>query len=227
MKPHHIIILVLLTGCVALYYLWRRDSNKLASAESVLTEKEATIKYLKSESGRTISQKPVPEISKADFEKHYADLARELKEDFNLKLRNVRTALQAEIQAQGKGVVTVVRDTIYQPNGSSIEIDSIFVRDGYLSLTGGMADRTFGYKYTYQDTAIFAISTTKKWLFGKESLTGSVRLSNRNARVISQTAVSIKDYRDKRFVVSVGAGYDPFGNRFVPSIHFGWALLKF
>lgn len=33
--------------------------------------------------------------------------------------------------------------------------------------------------------------------------------------------------RRKRIVISLGAGYSPFGNQFVPSVQIGWAIVKF
>jgi uncharacterized protein DUF6549 len=219
--------LALLIMVLIFLYAWNLRS-KLESATSVLQEKDAQLTYFKANSGKTVSEKPGAEISRQDFEKHYSDLAADLK-DLKVKIRSLNAVFKAAIEAKGEGVVTIVRDTVRLPGYIPFIMDSVFIDDSYLKLKAQIIPGTFesklSYSYTYQDSIVMAIAGKRKWFLGNERLYGSARMSNPNARSLSQTAVLLKQ-RDKRFVISLGANYDPFSNRVSPGIHCGWALIK-
>jgi len=225
-KPALITVGVLLILCGYLFWRLETKSRQLESKTSALEEKEATIREFRTASGRTATEKPTAEISNADFEKHYADIVKDLRQDMDIKLRNVVGVLKAEIEAQGKGELILVRDTIRVPGAVPMVLDSAFIDDGYLKLKGGITARTFGYNYNYSDSLIFAVHSSRKWFLGNEKLVGTGRLSNPNAKITNQTSIVIRK-RDKRFVISAGVGYNPFTNQVVPSVHAGYALFKF
>jgi len=220
----YLLPLALLIMVLLFLYAWNLRS-KLERSESILTEKESQITYFKSQSGKTVSEKPAAEISKSDLEKHYSDIAADLR-DMKIKFSRLEAVSKAAIEAKGEGVVTIVRDTIPVPGSVPVILDSVFITDGWLDLRGGIKGQRFGYTYSYQDSIVMAISGKRKWFLGNERLYGSARVSNPNARATSLTSVLLK-HRDKRFVISLGANYDPFTNRFSPGIHAGWSLLKF
>lgn len=212
---------------VIAFLIWRLSvvNRKLDSSAGVLQEKEAQITYFKAQSGKTVGVKPAAEVSKADLQKHYADLTADL-QDMKVELSRLRTAVKVQFQAIGKGEAIIVRDTIRLPGLQDQATDSVFVNDGYLSLKARIGDK-FRYQYAYQDSVIVAVSGKKKWLFGNEVLQGSVKFGNPNARAINQTAVVLQGARDKRFVISVGASYNPFTNTLAPGVHLGYAIFKF
>lgn len=220
--------LLLILSLVTAFLLWRdsRRSAKMESVESVLQEKSDSLRHFKTESGRVASVKAAAEISRDDLKEHYPEIVAQLK-DLKIEQKNLRAIVRAGFEASGSGVVTVIRDTIRLADGIQTR-DSLFVNDGYLNFRSSIDFREdAGYKYTYQDSIIFSISGKKKWFLGRESMIGSARMSNPSARVLNQNAILIKGARDKRFVISVGVGYAPFSNEFSPSIHAGYALLKF
>lgn len=219
--------LIAALAMVIAFLFWRLSvvNRKLESSAGVLQEREAQITHFKAQSGKTVGEKPAAEISKADLQKHYADITAEL-QDMKVEVSRLRTAVRVQFQAIGKGEAIIVRDTIRLPGLQDQATDSVFVNDGYLSLKARIGP-AFRYQYAYQDSVIVAVSGKKKWLFGNEVLQGSVKFGNPNARAISQTAVVLQGARDKRFVISAGVSYDPFGNRFVPAVHAGYALFKF
>lgn len=220
-----LLILALGIAIVLLFlYAWNLR-GKLQLTKSILTEKEAQLSYFTAKSGKTVSEKPAGEVTKADLQKHYADLTADLK-DMKVKLSGLQAVFKAAIEAKGEGAVTIVHDTVRVPGSVPVVLDSVFIADGWLRLRGGIKDQRFGYKYVYQDSIVMAISGKKRWFLGKERLYGSVRLSNPAARATNQTAL-LMNHRDKRFYIGVGANYDPFSNRFSPGIHAGWALVKF
>jgi len=213
---------------VIAFLIWRLSvvNRKLDSSAAVLQEKEAELTHFKAQSGKIVTEKPAAEITKADLKEHYADLAADL-QDMKIKLSQVKAVLKAVVEAKGEGVVSIVHDTIRVPGSVPMFLDSVFIDDHYLALRGGIHQGNFGYHYTYQDSIVMAISRKRKGWFGKETLIGSARLSNPNARAVSSTSILIKGARDKRFVISVGASYNPFTNTFSPAIQAGYALIKF
>lgn len=217
---------------VIAFLIWRLSvvNRKLERSESVLIEKTDTIRYFKAKSGKIVAEKAGAEITKEDLKDHYQDLAADL-QDMKVKLNSVRAVLKAVVQSQGQGKALIVRDTIQLPGYIPFIQDSVFIDDSYLKLRAqiipGTRDSYLAYRYTYQDTIVMSISGKKKWLFGKETLIGSARLSNPSAKVTNMTSVLIKQPRDKRFVISAGLIYDPFSSRFAPGLSCGYALLKF
>lgn len=220
--------LLAIMAVITAFLLWR-DSRRTAerdSLKSALQEKEDTIRYFKTQSGRTASVKVAAEVSREDLENHYPELVSRIK-DLEINIKNLRAITSAGFQARGSGLAKVIRDTIYLPGVAPVVQDSININDGYLSMNGRVKDGHLRYQYAYQDSIIFSVSGKKKWLFGKETLQGTARMSNPNARVTNQNAILMQGARDKRLVISVGVGYSPFGNQFYPSVHAGYALLRF
>lgn len=201
--------------------LWQQDRTKRFSAESALTEQQAKTIYWQTEAGKTVSSKPAAEITKADLQEHYQDIAAELK-DMKIKLNQVKAVLKATIEASGEGVGLIVHDTVLLATGPESR-DSLVTNDGYLNHR--IAANNAGYKYTYRDSILFALVRKRKGWFGKESLYGEVKMSNPASRSIGQTSILIRE-RQKRFNVSVGAGYDPFSNSVRPGVFIGYSLIK-
>jgi hypothetical protein len=227
MKPAYIFLIM--AGVIA-FLLWRlnRVAGKLERTDSVLSEKTDSIRYWKSRSGKTVASKTAAEISPREIDKHYQDISAELK-DMRIKLSQVRAVLKASIEATGEGKVIIVRDTIFAPGYVPFIQDSVFIDDSYLRLKAqvipGTNESYLAYKYTYSDTVLWAAYDKKKWIFGNERLYADFRLSNPNARAVNMTSVLIRQ-RDKRFNVSIGAGYDPFTNQVRPGIYLGYSLIR-
>lgn len=198
---------------------------KLDSAESVIREKDAKIDYWRTEAGKTVSSKPAAEITKADLQEHYHDVAADLK-DMQIKLNQVKAVLRAVVEAKGEGIVRIIRDTVRVATGLESR-DSLFVDDGFLDFRSSISfTEDAGYKYTYQDSILFALVRKKKGLFGKKELYGQVRMSNPSSRAIGQTSILISE-RQKRFYVGVGASYNPFTNQLEPGVQAGYKLISF
>jgi hypothetical protein len=224
MKSSYIFLIM---AVVIAFLIWRLAAvnRKLESSAAVLQEKEAQITYFKAQSGKIVAQKPAAEISKADLQDHYRDVAADLK-DMRIKLSQVRAVLKASIEATGSGQVRIVRDTVRVPGRAVMQRDSLFFEDGYLDLLALINPGIGGnYRYTYSDTILWAAYDKKKWIFGNERLYADFRLSNPNARAVNMTSVLIRQ-RDKRFNVSIGVGYDPFTNQVRPGIYVGYSLIR-
>jgi hypothetical protein len=68
----------------------------------------------------------------------------------------------------------------------------------------------------------------KIWQIWKdEKLYATTMFSNPNAKITGTTSILVDNYRDKRWVLSVGGYVDPFNQKAGVSLNFGYALLKF
>lgn len=221
-----VLVALLALALVILYSAYQGQKMTAESRHSIIMEQNAQIEYRKTREGQIIADKVAAEARAADLEDAYPRLAKVITEQMDIRLKNLRTAIQAEFQAMNSGTSTVIRDTIYR-EGKSVAVDSVKINDGYLSLKGEIETGKFAWDYSYQDSVTIALHVKKKWLFGKETLYSSIMLKNPNAKVVNSTTVQIKGARDKRFNISVGVSYDPFRNQFSPSINAGWALIRF
>lgn len=230
MKKDLTYLAVIAALAVLVYILSTRNqinAGNLSRATSIIREQQAEITYRKDNEGRIIADKLAAEATAKQLTEAYPSLANTLIKDFDIKLKNLRTVLQAEIKATGKGTGIIIRDTIWRENQIANVVDSIFATDQYLRFKGQVSKEGFEWNYEYTDSLIFATHVKKKWLFGKEQLFVSGRLANPSAKVTRQTAIQVSDCRDKRFSVQIGIVYDPFNNRLAPGIGIGYSLFKF
>lgn len=228
LDPKWIVIIVLTGACIALLVTLQYTAGKIASIGSALAEKDAQIAYRTAENGRIIAEKQAAEIRASDLAKAYPEVVEELKKEFDIKLKDVKAYVRHEIQAQGKGEGSTINYYYTDSTGVRRFQQEINVSDGYLQLDAVILDTNrYTYSYLYTDTITTVLSTKRKWFLGNEKLFATTRLRNPSARVTNTTNVLINDHRDKRFVLSAGAYYDPFRQNYGVGVHFGYALIKF
>jgi len=230
MKKDLTYLIVIAALAVVIYILFTRNqinAGNLHRATTIIQEQQAEISYRKDNEGRIIADKVAAEATAKQLAESYPSLANTLIKDFDIKLKNLRTVIQAEIRASGNGTGIIVRDTIYRDSVIANVVDSIFASDQYLRFKGQVSKEGFAWNYTYSDSLIFATHVKKKWIFGNEQLFVSGRLSNPSAKFTKQTAIRMENYRDKRFSVMAGALYDPFNNRVSVGVGIGFSLWKF
>jgi len=226
-----IIIAVLLVLCIGLVVRIQGLQDKNSRYESVIREKTDSIKYHVNENGRVVAEKAAAVVTTHEMMKLYKDEIADIRKDFDIKAKDIKAFVRAEIQAQGSGTATIINNHYVDSTGRQVRAKNFAFSDGYLSFKSTIFDSltTAFSTYTYSDTLTYVFSTKKKWLLGKEQLYGSGQLSNKNAKITSATNVLVKDYKDKRWVVSAGVSYVPFGEgmKVQPTVSFGYALFKF
>lgn len=205
----------------------QRRNNDITKA--ILREKTDSISYWKNKHGQVVSEKAAAEIRTKDFEEHYQQDVKRLKEELNISTKELKAYVKAQFAAQGTGSTTIVHNHYTDSTGAQVVKPVFNIDDGYLALDAAINGNQVDYNYTYNDDFIYAFHTKKDWFFGKEKLYGSGRLSNPNARITNATNVLINNYRDKRWVISAGVSYLPFlpESPVQLSVTFGYALIKF
>lgn len=211
-----------------------RQHSKLVEDQfrSANGQHQTEVEYLKNELGKTVSAKQAAEISSRQFIDLYKREAAELRDDLNIKIKNLKSYVRAEFRATGGGPSVIVNRP--EPE-SEIEFESessidttpyLFFKDGYLDFSSTIGRDPLA-KYTYTDTLVYAVASKKKWFLGKEQLYGNGMFANPNAKITGSTDVLINNYRDKRWAVTVGPYYDPFRGQAGVSVGLGYTLIKF
>lgn len=230
MKTHIYYITALTIAGFIIFYFYDKDRKSQAREkqyQSVITEKDAVIKYHVNDKGKIIAEKEASQISTKEFLDAYQSEAERLRNDMDIRTKNLRAYIQASFDAKGQGTGSVINN-YYDSAGHKMLTRHFTMTDGYLTFNA-IIDSTAksNYVYDYQDSLIYAFHVKKKWLLAPEKFYGSGMLSNKNAKITNATNVLINDYKDKRWVISAGVGYDPFSNQFRPVVSLGYALFKF
>lgn len=209
--------------------LWLKSKEHAKDLTSILIEKKDSLRYHKNKYNQVVAEKASVEISAKEFMDNYKAEETKLKDQLNVTAKDLRAYMDAKFVTVGHGNTTVIHNHYTDSTGRAQDSTSLQISDGYLALRASISDSTrrAKYIYTYSDSMTFAISVKKKWVLGSEKLYGSGVFGNPNTKITHSTSVLIKDYRDKRWVVSAGVSYNPFVNQFVPAVHFGYALIKF
>jgi len=203
---------------------FKRENNQ---KEAIIAEQADSLKYHRNERGHLIAEKIAVQAHADDLEKAYPKLAQELHDELDLKFKQIKSLVQAGFQAQGSGNSTVIHNH-YDSAGSSYPFWQLKASDGYMNFQADIYDSLHApYKYNYRDTITTTVAFRKKWLFGKEQLFSSSYLKNPNAKVTNSTSLLIDSYRDKRYGLGVGIGYDPLTNKPVINAGVYFLILKF
>lgn len=226
---YFIVIAALLFASLFFYNRTQTLKERNQDKDSIISEKNDSLRYTKNENGRIVAEKNAAIASSREIAKAYPQLEKELKEDFAVKIKNLRTYIRSEILAQGQGKATVINNYHIDSTGNKIEYRDVKFNDGYLTFESSIFEGLdFGdSKYSYADTISTVISVKKKWFLGNEKFYASSMLRNPNAKVINSTSILIDNVKDKRFCVYVGPGYDFLNNQVTLNVGVGYALIKF
>lgn len=221
------IAVIVLLSVIWVIHEVRQFKEKEKGYQSIIKEKDAIITYKTNKEGELIAQKDAAIGSYKQLAEAYPQIAESIQKDFDIKLKNLKAYMQSEFEARGSGNSTVTNNYYIDSAGNKVEYFKLSANDGYLNFNADVYSPTKApYTYSYKDSIQYAISREKKWLFGNERLLASGKLSNPGAKITNTTSYLIQDYRDKRFYLGAGMSYGLDG-RFVPSIHVGYALIKF
>ena len=230
-KPNLTLISVLIASVLIICLLYNKNMKSQAreiKLTSIIKEKTDSIRHRKNKDGQTVSEKSAASVTPKQFEEAYADLAKELNRQFDVKIKDLRAVIKAEFEARGEGNAVTNYYNVYDSlQRDTVKAINFKVDDGYLDLDATILPSRSPYKYVYGDTLSYGFVAKKKWLLGREQLYGFGGLRNPNAKIIAATNVLIDSYRDKRWVVSAGVSYLPLTNQVQPSVTVGYALFKF
>lgn len=223
----YIVAVALAILCGWLFTQLRKSDAENTRKDSIIAEQIDSVRHWKTESGRIASEKAAAVASAKEFQEAYPKLADELKREFDVKVKDLKAYVKAEFEARGEGKGSI--SNTYYVDSTGHRYKEFTMDDGYLKFRTTLFDSLTAapYKYTYADTLTYGFRVKKKWLLSREKLYGFGGLRNPNAKITSATNVLIDDYKDKRWVVMAGAGYDPFNNKLIPMLGVGYALFRF
>lgn len=223
---------VIFALAVFLLVIWlihevRTYKKKEESYRSIIKEKDAIISYRENKEGKLIAEKDAAVGSYKQLAEAYPQIAESIQKDFDIKLKNLKAYMQAEFEVHASGNSTITHNYYTDSAGNKVEYFKLKASDGYLDFNADVySPKNAPYTYSYTDSIQYTISTDKKWFLGNERLLASGKLSNPGAKITNTTSYLVENYKDKRFYLGAGMSYGLDG-RFVPSIHIGYALIKF
>lgn len=226
-----IIIAILILALVILWDKYQGQKMTAESRGSIIREQTAEIEYRKTKEGKIIAEKIAAEAQVKDLKTSYPKLVDLITKQMDIRLKDLSSVFEAKFKAVGQGEVRIIEIPARKDSTDSTKIlppqRGFTVADGFLEFNGTIDAEKIQYSYTYTDKITAVISIKKKWFLGKETFVGTATLDNPNAVVTNQTAIQVQQPRTKRWVLSVGASYDPFKNQVRPAIHLGWRVLAF
>lgn len=221
--------IILLAVAVFLYTQWRKESRESARKDTVISEKTDSLEYTTNKLGQAVAEKDAAVVTASELDDFYKKEITQIKEEMSINKRDIKAFIKAEFQARGEGTTTINNQYYQDSTGVTVSERTFSIADGYLTLDAVLDSTKVKYNYSYSDEILSVFHFDKKWLFGKETLKASSRLKNPNAKVINSTAVTVEEYKDKRFVLAAGVSWLPLNPdiQFWPTISVGYALLKF
>lgn len=200
--------------------------------ESAIEEKNAQITTWQNKYGETLQKKQAAELRLKDVEKAYPEIVKVIEDRMEIKFKNLRAYIQNEFEVRGSGTGTATNH-YYIDSAGNKTIDSAVIKTGDKFLQHEVTyypNKLFApFHYVYRDTARTAIASDKVWwkVWKDERLYSTTLFGNPDAKITGTTNILVKNYRDKRWVVSVGGYYDPLRQQYGFSINGGYALFKF
>lgn len=228
MRERIVFIAVIISLLFLIYFITRQHNEVVSSYKSILDQKNSEIEYHVNEKGKIISEKGAAEMRYRDLQKAYPQIYKSIKDDMDIKIKNLRAYIQSEFQASASNNGTITNNYIITADSTKKQYRVLNINDGYLKLVSYIGDSSNSpYNYTYTDTVKQAISIKRKWFLGNEHMYATAAMSNPNSKVYGNSSILIKDYRDKRFGVGIGANYNPFTNKIYFGIGIQYNLIKF
>lgn len=216
---------------IAIILLVRENNNLRRSndrKDTIISEQNDSITHYVNKEGHIVGEKPLAVATPEDIKQAYPELVEEIRKEFDIKIKEVKAIMKAGFLAQGSGNAIINNHYHTDSLGNRYPVWELKATDGYLDFRASVLDSLHApYHYTYGDTALTVFAGKKKGWFGKEKLFASTTFKNPNARIIGATNILVDGYKDKRWAVYIGAGYDPLLHKPTIGIFFGRALIKF
>lgn len=223
--PILVAVLLVLSGW--LFVELRKMKAELNRKDTIIAEKEGQVTHWKTESGRNAIEKDAAIATAKEFKEAYPKFTEELKNEFDVKWRDMRAFVRAEFQAQGKGTGAI--SNTYYIDSAGQRYKEFNMDDGYLKFRTTLFDSMTmaPYQYTYGDTLTYGFNVRRKWFLGKERLYGFGGLKNPQAKIIGATNVLIDEFKDKRFSLGPYVGYSFTQNRVDFGVSLQYSIWKF
>lgn len=243
-KAIEYIVIFILALLLAFVYMELQESKASDQRkDSVIAEKNDSIRYHKNELGKVVASKTAAVIKDGeDLKTQYPGIYADLQEQFGLSAKEIKKDLRAyihsEFEARGSGTGTVINHYHNDSSANNI-LDSAVIKTGddYMSHQVTYIPGVLNppYSYVYRDTARTVFLSDKRfWQFWKdEHLTARTTFSNPNSKSTKMTNIMVNSVRDKRFSVSISGGWGlvKVGNEvhtgFFVGPSFSYYLIKF
>jgi hypothetical protein len=197
----------------------------------IISAKEDSLKIWQDEAGRWRVAATTAQVSKEDLQKFFSLESKQIREDFDLKLKNVTGFIRANIRTTG--TVTIKTDTgtnIIVQNADGSDTARFHYSDAWVKFDATLFNNHLTIPYQTRDSVVFVSSRKNIGFLGLGS--SKVILDgisyNPNSKISGITGIEVK-LPDRRFGVGPYIGYGWNGRRWLPSagISIHYSLIKF
>jgi hypothetical protein len=220
-----IIIVVLVAACVAFYIRAEIYSARNDGLESIIAEKEDTIRTYKNKLGNEVASKRAAEASISVIKESYKKEIEDINKNFNVKIKNLEAYIEAETTSGGTIVTeirdTVVVDTLYREYGYK----RFTYRDEWISLNGLIAEGKVKIDWLAKDELKIIFYEKSNGFFGKKTLYVDATSLNPYTKIDNLKGIKVGERRVKRFGVGPYIGYGTKGLDFGLAVHY--SVIKF
>lgn len=207
-------IVVLLAVAVLLYIQYsqiRHLKSQTKSQLSIIEEQQSELITWKDKYGREHAKKLAVESSLGALKEHSEEEMKNLEESFQIRIKNMRSSLQASLKYSSKEKVVLkdsvitLRDTVYTAKNFHIK-DSVWA-----DIRGVVYPDSIDMSYKFYDSLTFITHYEKQGLFKPKKLKISAISQNPHASYSNLKSVTITEASPKRFSVGPHIGYDITG----------------
>lgn len=226
MKWKDIVIIIAVTAAAVTFWNNRKMKSNIASSQSIVDEQESHIQRERRRNGQLVQEKQAAVVSsrsKDEIIDRYAQAYSDLKNNHEIKIKNVHSYYRAKMSTMGSGEAEIRDTTIYLKSIKTV-FPSFEINDGYLSLGGYFDDEKLKYSYIVTDSLSIAYHWDKKgfWIFKKrDGLKVSFASSNPNTTLLNASTFAIEDKKKTQITIGPHIGYD-----FINGLSFGLSVQK-
>src|SRR5688572_25391315 len=98
------------------FYFYDQDQKHIAESarkDSVIAEKNSVIAYHVNDNGKIIAEKDAAHITTKEFIEFYKADSKRMRDEMDIKTKNLKAFFRAEFVAIGSGKATIINNTIY------------------------------------------------------------------------------------------------------------------
>lgn len=216
-------------AAIIILFQMAKSSREQKYYSGIISAKNDTVRTWQDEAGRWRAEATIAQVSKKDLQDFFSLESKQIREDFDIKLKNVTGYLRASMYTGDTVLLktdSTTRIIVQNKNGSDTAI--FHYTDIWSRFDATLHNSQLNLSYQVRDSVTFVSSTKRSGLFGPIHTVLNGIGYNPNTHINGITGIDIKA-PDRRFGIGPYIGYGWNGNKWSPSagISVHYSLFKF
>jgi hypothetical protein len=195
----------------------------------IISAKDDSLRTWQDEAGRWRAEATTAQVSKADLQKFFSLESKQIREDFDIKLKNVTGYLRASMQTSGNISMQVDSGAkIIVQNLDGSDTAAFHYADTWSRFDATLQNSKLNLSYLIRDSVTFVTSTKRSGLFGSTYTVLNGVSYNPNSKISGITGIDIR-IPNKRFGIGpyVGYGFNGSSWKLNAGISLQYSIIKF